>query len=436
MEVAPSSIGQGHMPMRVAHRPAPASVGPLPDTGRRAEPTAWLASHRQVEDQEVSPVSQELGAGAQHDTARLSEALAAWPQQPLTQLPSPGYNAIGAWPERAPAPQQLMPPLEERRPLSAQPQCMLTPRHAAVSGTAWRSTPAAVRTFPAGGHSAEMLSEQRQWPQEAAASRQGTAHGHLGRDGPPAFPAAQEWGHRECDAAHVRAGAAVLHTGQSLGSAMPAAPHVQAHNPMQQQQDFSFQRPQVQQRGYAPQQSDLAPTTDFTGASSRARSPWDLAQPVAASGRAQQQPFSAQPFPAQVQDCQQEMSPLLQAPHTRARQQPTYAMGTGHTSLPAGGQPGMAVYGNSPQEHQATMTGAGYSILRPAGGPTIAVHGSSLPAQQQRMWQNALPMQEGQVQASTAWGPTPIGTHMAYSSPAAYSAPPPQQQPWHHQQMS
>ncbi|BDA47832.1 hypothetical protein COCOBI_11-0890 [Coccomyxa sp. Obi] len=433
MEAAPSSIGQNHLPARMAHRPAPASVPSMPDTGRRAEPTAF---QRHVEDDELPSISQELTAGMQHGAAQLPEALAAGPQQPLTQLPSSGYNdaAVAEWPEQAPVLQPQMPPLEERGLLSAQPQCLPTPRHAAVSGTAWRSTPAAVGLSPAGWRSAEVLSEQRQWPQ---ASRRGTGRGYLGRDGPPAFAAAGEWGCREqgmqYDVEHVQAGAAALQAGQSLRSTMSAASISQAHNPVQQ--GSSLQRPEMQQRGYTPKQSGLAPAPG-PGVSSSARSPWELAQLAAASGREQQQPLDAQPFPARVQGFQQEMSPLAQAPHTYARQRPTHPMGTGHPSLPEGGLPGMAVCGDLAQQHPAAITGTGYSSLGTGRDPTTGLYGRSLRAQQQPMWQHALQMQEGQVQAPTAWEPTPIGTDTACPPLAAYSGHPPQQQPWHYQQMS
>ena len=392
------------------------------------------ALHRQLQDEGVPAVNQEHGASMQWGAVRLPVALAAGLQQPLTQLPSPGYDdaAVTEWPEQAPMLQPLMAPLEERRPFSAQRQCIPPPRHTDLSGTAWRSTPATVGSYPA----AEVLSEQRHWLREAAANMRSTASEYPGRVGPSACSVAQEWGYREqgmhYDAAHAQAGAATLHTGQSLRSAISAAPQ---SYPVQQQQDFSFLRPQVQQISYAPQQSDLAPAPG-SGVLSHARSPWDLAQPAAASRRAQQQTFSAQPSSAQVQRCQQEVSPPLQAPHTHARQQPTPAMGAGHLSAPVG-QPRMAVCGQSVQEHPVAMTGAGYPSLQTGGGPTTAVCDRSLPAQQQPMWQTALPLQDGRVQASTAaWGPTPIGVQTAYPPLAAYPAPPSHQQPWHCQQMS
>ncbi|CAL8469711.1 g9253 [Coccomyxa elongata] len=427
-EATPSSIGQDHLPSRMPHLPAPASASYLPNTGRRAEPMVQLASHRHIEDEVVPPLSQRLGASSQQGAAHLPGALAAGLQQPLTQLPSPGYDgaAVADWPEHTPAPQPLMPALERRRPLSAQPQFMPSSRH--ESGTALHGTPAGMGPFP----STEVLSEQRQWPLDAA-SRRGTGREYLSTDGPPAFSAAREWGRREqgmhYDAGHVQAGAAALHTGLAPRS-MPVAPHGQAHIQMQQQQqDFSFQMPQVQQRGYTPQQSDLAEVPGF-GVSSRPRVPWDLAQSAA---RAQQQPLTAQPFSPQVQGCQQEMSPL---PHTHARQRPTAAMGTGHSSLPAGCQPGMAVCGDLAPEHPAAVSGTGYSSLRPGGDPAVLLYGRLLPAQQQLMWQYAPPTQEGQMQASTAWGPSSTGTQMACPPLAAYPGPLPEQQSWQYQQRS
>lgn len=427
MEATPSSIRQNHPPSRVAHLPTPASASFLPNTGRRAEPMVQLASHRQIADEEVPPLSQMLGAGMQQGAAHLPDVLAAGLQQPLTQLPSQGYDgaAVSDWPKHTPAPQPPMPPLEGRRPLSAQPHCMPNSRH--VSGTALRSTPAGMGPYP----SAEVLSEQRQWPLDAAASRRGTGREYLSTDGP--FPAAREWGRREqgmhYDAGHVQAGAAAHPTGQALRTAMPGGPHGQAHFQMQQQQDFSFQMPQVQQRGYTPQQSDLAGVPGF-GVSCRARVPRDLAQPAA---RAQQQPFTAQPCSPQVPGCQQEMSPLPQFPHAHAWQRPTPAMVTGH--LPAGGQSGIAVCGDLAPEHPAAMNGTGYSTPRTGADPSIELYGRLLPAQQQLMWQHAPPMQEGQMQASTAWGPTPTGTRMAHPPLAAYPGPLPEQQSWQYQQM-
>lgn len=311
-------------------------------------------------------------------------------------------------------------------PFSAQPQFMPTPRHAVVPGTAWQITPATVGPYSAHGRPAEVLSVQRQWPQGAAASTPGTGNRYLGKDGLPAPPAAQEWGHRkqgmQYDELQMQAGAAALQPGQPLRSTIPAAQHEQAHNPVQQQ------------RGYTPQHNDMGP-----GASPCvARSPWEHAQPAAASGRAQQQTFSALPIPAQVQGYEQDMSPLLQAPHTHARQRPAPAMGMGHPRWPASGQPDMAVYGESTQVHPVAMIDTGYSSLGTGGDQRTAAYGRSVPAQQQQpMRHHAVPMQEGQVQESTAaWGPTPVGTPSAHPPLAANSAPLPQQQPWQYQQMS
>ena len=257
---APAGLALPHRPSRLQPRPtsaAGASVQPGWDDA--VQPQTQQPSPGQFANEATPSVDRNYIADIRYGAAQPPHARSV--QQPLTQLPSPGYDdtPVSQWPQQPPQLGRPVPVQDASRGAHARAYSWEMPAGSAAQQ----------EEFDISGHhlGVQRSREQRQWPgqQEAPQSRpvSGGSRNGFERGADNAAAAAQrEWlpgaQGMPFSAAHGQGMRSVMHPGQPQ-SWVPSAALRETGHVQQHQQDFSFprQRPEPRHRSTLPHRTML-----------------------------------------------------------------------------------------------------------------------------------------------------------------------------------